>query len=106
MLSEIPMKSKKRSTKKPPKRKALKAKRKNPNNIFIGERIKEARTAKGMTQIELAHAVGFTGDQAGACICRWEAGEQEPRFDNIARIAYALEVTIASLLPPPQSKRK
>lgn len=99
------MNSKKRSTKKPPKKHALKSKRKNPNNIFIGERIKEARTKKGMTQIELAHAVGFTGDQAGACICRWEAGEQEPRFDNIARVAYALEVSIASLLPPP-AKRK
>ena len=99
------MNPKKRSTKKPPKRLSLKSKRKNPNNVFIGERIKEARTKKGMTQIELAHAVGFTGDQAGACICRWEAGEQEPRWDNLARIAGALDVTMVSLLPP-QSKQK
>jgi transcriptional regulator with XRE-family HTH domain len=99
------MNSKKRSTKKPPKRHAVKGKRKNPNNIFIGKRIKEARTAKGMTQIELAHAIGLTGDQAGACVCRWEYGEQEPRWDNLARIAGALDVTMVSLLPP-QSKRK
>jgi len=99
------MKSKKRSTKKPPKRKALKAKWKNPNNIFIGERIKAARTAKGMTQIELAHAVGFTGDQAGACICRWESGEQEPRLGNLSSVACVLQVPIEYLLPPSTKKK-
>lgn len=93
------MKSKKRSTKKPPKRHGVKAKRKNPNNIFIGERIKAARTAKGMTQIELAHAIGLTGDQAGACVCRWESGIQEPRWANLIAIARVLGTRMSFFIP-------
>jgi transcriptional regulator with XRE-family HTH domain len=99
------MNSKKRSTKKPPKRHAVKGKRKNPNNIFIGKRIKEARTAKGMTQIELAHAIGLTGDQAGACVCRWESGVQEPRLDKLGIIADVLGVTLWSLISQPTKKK-
>lgn len=82
------------------KRKAL-ARRKaksHPRRSTVGEKIKQARQKAGITQLALAHAIGYAGDDAGAYISRVEAGRQEPRLDTLTRIAEALRVPACSLL--------
>lgn len=79
------------------KRKSLQRPRKEVSPL--GENIKSARTAKGITQLALAHAIGYTGDDAGAYISRVESGQQAPRLDTLQRIADALGVAVCSLLP-------
>lgn len=61
----------------------------------IGERIKAAREKTGMTQVELGKKVGVSG----VAIMRYEKGQRQPRLEQLRRIAAALEVTVASLLP-------
>lgn len=65
----------------------------------LGQNIKRARKAKGITQLALAHAIGYTGDDAGAYISRVESNGQAPRIDTLQRIAEALSVAVCSLLP-------
>lgn len=65
----------------------------------LGENIKAARTKANMTQLALAHAIGYTGDDAGAYVSRVESGQQAPRIDTLSRIADALGVPVCSLLP-------
>lgn len=72
------------------RRKALRA--------TLGQRIKEARQKRGITQLELAHAIGYKGSRAGAFICRVENGSQEPLLDNLRRIAKALRVNLCWLV--------
>lgn len=64
----------------------------------IGNNIRKAREAKELTQLALAHAIGWTGEEAGAQISRFERGKNEPRLTTLRRIASALEVTVDSLL--------
>lgn len=83
------------------KRHALKKRkrtRKEVSKPTLGENIRTARTAKGVTQLALAHAIGYQGDDAGAYISRVEANVQAPRIDTLLRIADALGVTMCSLL--------
>lgn len=61
-------------------------------------KIQDARKRKNMTQLALAHAIGYTGDDAGAYISRVESNTQAPRLDTLQRIAEALGVTVCSLL--------
>ena len=65
----------------------------------LGTNIRAARTAKGLTQLALAHAIGYLGDDAGAYISRVESNGQAPRIDTLQRIADALGVAVCSLLP-------
>lgn len=65
----------------------------------IGQKIKEAREAAGLTQLSLALAIGYKGDDAGAHICRLEKGDHEPRVRTLNRIAKALGTTVNKLLP-------
>ncbi len=85
----------------PPKRHARKRPRKgvNPAPNDLGASIRAAREDKGLTQLALAHAIGYQGDDAGACVSRWEEGVYTPTLANLARIADALGVTVGSLLP-------
>jgi transcriptional regulator with XRE-family HTH domain len=78
------------------KRKALR--KRKPKGPTLGDNIKQARTAKGVTQLALAHAIGYTGDDAGAYISRVESDHQAPRIDTLQRIADALDVPVCSLL--------
>ncbi len=65
----------------------------------LGSAIKEARTKAQLTQLQLAHRIGYQGDDAGAYISRVESNNQEPRIDTLCRIAEALGVTVCGLLP-------
>jgi len=79
-----------------------KGKAKDPDKLRLGRNILLARTDAKMSQLALAHKIGLTGEDAGACISRWESGTYEPRLDTIARIADALNVAICDLLNGPE----
>lgn len=72
-------------------------KRKKPKKT-LGDAIKRARTDKGWTQLELAHAIGYEGEDAGAHICRLEGNQHCPRIDTLQRIANALKVPVGTLI--------
>jgi len=69
---------------------------------YIGLNIKRARADAGITQLALAHKLGYTGEDAGAYVSRVEAGQQTPRVDTLSRIASALNVSLESLLLKPK----
>ena len=81
---------------KPAKRKARSRPKTKPGDL--GSNIKRARTAANLTQLALAHQIGYQGDDAGAYISRVESNHQAPRIDTLQRIADALGVPVCSLL--------
>ncbi|MXV14158.1 helix-turn-helix domain-containing protein [Pedobacter sp. HMF7056] len=60
----------------------------------IGERIKELRTAKKLTQAELAAKVGLTYIQVG----RYETQKSAPSSDVLQKLAQALDTTTDFLM--------
>lgn len=56
----------------------------------IGSRVRELRTARGMTQAQLAARIG----SSQAAIARLEAGGAEPRLSTLDAIARALGATL------------
>ena len=56
--------------------------------------LKKIRLERGMTQIELAQAVGLS-DQA---ICTYEIGTREPSLETLRKLASVLECTIDELI--------
>ena len=72
----------------------------SPHAVSLGANIRSARTAKDLTQLALAHAIGRVGINAGASICRIENGEETPRIDTLDRIAKVLGTTVHALIPP------
>ena len=69
-----------------------------PPTKTLGTRILEARTRAGVTQLDLAHKVGLSGDGAGAYISRVEADRQEPRIGTLRKIAKVLGVRLSDLV--------
>jgi transcriptional regulator with XRE-family HTH domain len=61
--------------------------------MSIGQRIKEAREKRDLTQRQLAEKIGVAASQ----LCRWERTE-EPRIAAVRRIAKALRVRAADLI--------
>lgn len=59
----------------------------------IGERIKEVRQERGLSQEELAQIINSTK----SAISRYESGKRQPRLDQLQRIANALNVTVGFL---------
>lgn len=90
------MKPKRHAVKRPKWKPRRTSKEASPSGI--GQAIKHARTKANLTQLALAHAIGYQGDDAGACISRWENNEQAPTLENLSRIANALGVAVCSLL--------
>lgn len=62
---------------------------------LFGARLKEVRTARGMTQAELAGRA----EVSAAYVGRLERGGAAPGIDLVARLAVALGTTPAELLP-------
>lgn len=71
---------------------------KRPPRASIGANIRKARLALGLTQLALAHKLGWQGDDAGAYICRVESGQTQPRLDTLTRISKVLKVAVGDLL--------
>jgi transcriptional regulator with XRE-family HTH domain len=61
----------------------------------VGQRIKAHRTAKGIVQADLAHAVGLSRPS----VANIEAGRQQIAAHVVTLIAAALDITVADLLP-------
>jgi transcriptional regulator with XRE-family HTH domain len=96
-MKRKPVRASKRKTLKRPRQPATRSTTKAQPRL--GDNIKEARQRKGMTQLTLAHAIGYQGSDAGAYISRVESNSQAPRIDTLSRIADALGVAVCSLLP-------
>lgn len=56
--------------------------------MTFGEKLRELRLAKGLTQKELADQAGTNQQSVG----RWEAGLQTPAFDAVQALCRALGV--------------
>jgi len=68
-----------------------------PTAKSLGNNIRRIREEKQITQLSLAHAIGWTGADAGAQISRFETGLKEPRLSTLERIAKALGVPLDTL---------
>jgi transcriptional regulator with XRE-family HTH domain len=64
----------------------------------LGTKIRKARKAAGLTQLELAHRIGHTGEDAGAYISRVEKGSTQPRLDVLAKLAKVFDLSVEKLL--------
>jgi predicted transcriptional regulator len=64
----------------------------------IADRVTEQRTAKGLSQRELAELCGTTQ----SAIARLERGGRPPRIDTLLRIADALDCELVVELEPRQ----
>ena len=64
--------------------------------MTTGERIKEARKYRKMTQKQLAEAAGV----ATGTIQQYELGKREPRYEILIRICKALNISILVFLIP------
>jgi transcriptional regulator with XRE-family HTH domain len=62
--------------------------------VLLGKRVHELRAAKKWSQEEFAHVSGFHRTYVGQV----ERGEKNMSFDNLAKVAGALGVTISTLL--------
>jgi len=59
----------------------------------FGKRVREARQAKGLSQMALADLLGVTTTYIG----RIERGERSPSLPTIARLAKTLETSVSEL---------
>jgi DNA-binding XRE family transcriptional regulator len=64
--------------------------------LSLGERVREMRTAAGMTQAQLASAAGI----GRVTLVRLERGEQSPRYETLAAIARALGRAVGEVVGP------
>ncbi len=62
--------------------------------MTLGERIYSLRKARGLSQEELADAVGVSRQ----AVSKWELGESQPEVDKVVLLAQALGVTTDQLL--------
>lgn len=62
--------------------------------MAVGDRIKRLRTAKNMTQSDLAEIVGLTYIQVG----RYEKAKSNPSADVLQKLASALDTTTDFLM--------
>jgi len=61
--------------------------------MTVGEKVKKARKAKGLTQKELGEKLGVTQ----ALIGHYESGKRNPKDETRQKIAAALNVNVSSL---------
>jgi transcriptional regulator with XRE-family HTH domain len=61
----------------------------------IGQRVREAREAKGLSQEELGAALGYTA----TAISYFEAGSRKVRLEDLQRVAQVLDIDLDYLLP-------
>ncbi len=70
-------------------------------NDDFGQRLKELRKSKGITQTELANMLHLSDKSS---ISRYEKGKNRPQFDIITKIADILDVSVDYLLGKTEEK--
>ena len=60
----------------------------------LGERIRAARQAAGLSQEKLAERLGLTRP----AVTKWESGQSAPSTENLLRLAEVLGVPVTALL--------
>lgn len=68
--------------------------------MTIGEKIKNARNLRGLTQKELGINLGFDEKSADVRIAQYESGTRTPKAELLSEIAAILDVNINSLKNP------
>lgn len=68
----------------------------------IGQKIRQAREARGFSQSALAEALGVTQ----TAVSYWEAGRRAPDVDDLIEIAAVLETDVATLFSETQPRRR
>lgn len=68
-----------------------------PDQVIIGEKIKEARKRAHMTQDQLAEEIG--GTCTNKVISRYEKGTVEMGVQTLIDVAEALEIPVDNLMP-------
>ncbi|MDE7306872.1 MAG: helix-turn-helix domain-containing protein [Clostridia bacterium] len=63
-------------------------------NKFFGQKLKELRNEKNLTQLQLAKVFKVSK----TTICQWETSKQEPDFDNLVAISKYFDVSTDYLL--------
>ncbi|MCP5265725.1 MAG: ImmA/IrrE family metallo-endopeptidase [Burkholderiaceae bacterium] len=63
---------------------------------FQSERLRQARQARGLTQVALGKLIG----RSSGTVSKWEKGDQAPESDALARLASQLALPIAWFLKP------
>jgi transcriptional regulator with XRE-family HTH domain len=67
--------------------------------MTIGQKIKELRTEKKLSQTKLGDAIGVDKSQ----ISKYETGENVPPLERIEKIAKVLGVTVSDIADPSDS---
>lgn len=62
----------------------------------LGQKLRNARKVKGLTQVDVATTLGVT---QGA-VRQWEAGATSPSAGNLSKVAALLDIPVAELLAP------
>lgn len=65
--------------------------------MTIGEKIKNARNLRGLTQKELGMELGFDEKSADVRIAQYESGTRTPKSELLSEIANVLDVNVNSL---------
>ena len=68
--------------------------------MTIGEKIKNARNLRGLTQRELGMKLGFDEKSADVRIAQYESGTRTPKSELLSEIAAVLDVNINFLKNP------
>lgn len=63
------------------------------NNVF-GQKLKELRVEKGLSQRELGERLGFCNQT----VSFWESGSREPDLDTLLKIARFFDIATEELL--------
>jgi transcriptional regulator with XRE-family HTH domain len=67
----------------------------NPLDVIIASNVKTARTARGLTQADVAEALGLTFQQ----VQKYESGKNRISASRLVEIARILEMEASELLP-------
>ncbi len=72
----------------------------SPSTAGVGRRIRAERERSGLTQADVAAALGKTP----TAVSYWESGQRSPGLDDLAQLARLLSVPVTALLPtqPPK----
>ena len=68
----------------------------------LGERLRQARKARGLSQDELARCAGI----AQSAISAFEADEKAPRITTLQRLSFCLGISTALLLGEAEAARE